>query len=140
LVKGESDILRETSGPSAALPTVEKFAAARWWHLEARLALGSLRFAAGQADAGIAALREANRLDIYDGRAWSGIAEIELERGRGEAALAAQFEAMERQPDEPRQYVALANILAKLGRKDEANAALKKAQLLALKAARGEKW
>lgn len=137
LVKGESDILRETASPAAALAPVEKFAAAHWWHLEAQIALGSLRFAAGESDAGIAALREASRLDIYDGRAFAGVAEIELARGRGEAALAAQFEAMERDPNQPRHYAALAGILEKLGRKDEANAAMKKAQLLAIKASRG---
>ncbi len=137
LVKGESDILRETTGPAAALPPVEKFAAAHWWHFEAQIALGNLRFAAGQPEAGIDALRQASRLDLYDGRSLSGIAEIELARNRPDAALAAQFEAMERDPDQPRHYAALAGILEKMGRKEEANAALKKAQLLALKAARG---
>jgi len=137
LVKGESDILRETAGPAAALPPVATFAAAHWWHFDAQVTLGALRFAAGESDAGIAALLQASRLDLYDGRALAGVAEIELTRGRAEAALRAQLEAMERDPDQPRQYTALAGILEKLGRNAEANAALQKARTLAVKAAQG---
>lgn len=137
LVKGESDLLRERDGPHAALPPVVAFAAAHWWHGEAQITLGALRFAAGEPEAGIAALRRASRLDIHDGRAFNGIAEIELARDRAEAALAAQFTAMERDPGQPRQYAALARILEKLGRPAEAKAALHKAQILALEATRG---
>ena len=137
LVKGESDILRETAGPAAALPPVATFAAAHWWHFDAQIALGALRFAVGESDAGIAALQQASRLDLYDGRALAGVAEIELARGRADAALEAQLAAMERDPDQPRQYTALAGILEKLGRNAEANAALQKARTLAVKAAQG---
>ena len=56
------------------------------------MTLGRLRFAAGQLDAAIDAFRQASRLDIYDGRALSGVAEFELERGRPDAALQAQLE------------------------------------------------
>lgn len=137
LAKGESDLLRDTAGPAAALPVVAEYAARRWWHYDAQFALGALHFAAGQSDAGITALQNASRLDIHDGRAFSAIAEIELARERPEAALAAQLAAMEREPDSPRHYIALASILEKLGRRAEANAALKKAQLLTFEAARG---
>ena len=137
LVRSESDLLRESAGPAAALPPVVAFAAAHWWHFEAQVTLGMLRFAAGESDAGIAALQQASRLDIYDARALSGVAEIELARDRADAALEAQLAAMERDPDQPRLYVALAGILEKLGRKAEAGAALRKAQLLALEATRG---
>jgi tetratricopeptide (TPR) repeat protein len=137
LVKGESDLLRLVSGPEAALPPVAEFAAAHWWHFDAQMTLGALRFAAGQSDAGIAALQQASRLDIYDARALAGVAEIELARDRAEAALEAQLLAMERDPDQPRQYAALAGILEKMGRKAEASAALRKAQMLALEAKRG---
>jgi tetratricopeptide (TPR) repeat protein len=136
LVKFESDLIGEKSNPAAAIPAVANFAEAHWWHFDAWVTLGRLRFAAGESDAAIAAMRHASRLDIYDGRALAGIAQIESERGRPEAALAVQLEAMERDPDQPGQYVALAGILEKLGRKDEANAALRKAQLLAVEARR----
>ncbi len=137
LVKGESELLRTSAGPAAALPLVAGFAAQHWWHLDAQITLGALHLAAGQHDAGIAALQHASRLDIYDGRPFTGIAEIELARDRAGAALEAQLAAMEREPDQPRQYAALAGILEKLGRKAEAGAALRKAQLLALEAGRG---
>jgi len=136
LVKTESGLLRETAGPAAAIPLVEAFAAAHWWLYDAQTTLGALRFAAGQADAAIAALRDASRLDIYDGRALAGVAEIENSRGRSEVALEVQLQAMERDPGQPKHYAELAAILEKLGRKDEANGALRKAQLLTLEARR----
>jgi tetratricopeptide (TPR) repeat protein len=137
LVKMESELRRETDGPAAATPLVEEFAAAHWWHYDAQSTLGALRFAAGQADAAIAALRVASRLDIYDGRALAGVAEIENARGRSAVALEVQLEAMERDPGQPRHYTELAAILEKLGRKEDAAAALRKAQVLALEARRG---
>jgi len=136
LAKGESDLLRESGGAAAALPVVAEYAARRWWHYEAQLALGSLHFAAGQPAVAIAALQNASRLDIHDGRALSAIAEIELARDRPESALTAQLAAMEREPDRPRHYLVLAGILEKLDRRAEAGAALRKAQLLTLEAAR----
>jgi tetratricopeptide (TPR) repeat protein len=137
LVKGEAELLRETAGPPAALPLVAAFAGAHWWHLDAQSTLGALYYAAGEPDAATATLREASRLDIYDGRALGGIAEIESARGRPEAALAILLEAMQRDPGHPAQYAALAGILEKLGRKEEASAALRKAQFLAAEALRG---
>ena len=98
LVKCESELLRETTGPASALPLVTDYAAAHWWHYDAQATLGALRFAAGQPDAAIAAFRAASRLDIYDGRALAGVAQIENTRGHGEAALEAQFQAMDARP------------------------------------------
>jgi protein O-mannosyl-transferase len=136
LVKTEGGLLRETAGPAAAIPLVEGFSATHWWHYDAQATLGALRFAAGQADAAIAALHEASRLDLYDGRALAGVAEIENSRGRSDVALEVQLQAMERDPGQPKHYAELAAILDKLGRKDEASAALRKAQVLAVEARR----
>ena len=136
LVKYDSEIRRETQGPAAAIPAVERFAAAHWWHLDSWMTLGSLRFAVGEPEPAIAALRHASALDIYDGKPLSGIAEIELGRGRPQAALDADLDAMERSPGEPREYVALAAALEKLGRKDEASAAMRRALQLADEARR----
>lgn len=130
LVRAESELLREAGGPGSAIPLVEAFALAHWWHMDARLALGTLLFAAGRSDEAIDALRLASRLDIYDSRSFNGIAEVEMARGRPEAALEAQLTAMDRDPDQPRQYAFLAGVLDKLGRKEEAAAALRKAQIL----------
>ncbi|MDR3404261.1 MAG: hypothetical protein P4L99_17315 [Chthoniobacter sp.] len=137
LVKSESELLRGTVGPAAAIPLVQEFAATHWWHYDAQATLGALRFAAGEPDAAITALRAASTLDIYDGRALAGVAEIENSRGRSDVALDVQLQAMERDPGQPKHYAELASILDKLGRKNEANAALHKAQLLTLEAQRG---
>jgi Flp pilus assembly protein TadD len=52
------------------------------------------------------------------------IAAINLEQDRLDAACDAQRHAVRRQPDQPRQYFLLADILKKMGRDDEARAAL----------------
>ncbi|MEI9897117.1 MAG: hypothetical protein WDN28_25455 [Chthoniobacter sp.] len=57
LVKAESELLRGTAGPAAAIPLVQEFAAAHWWHYDAQAPSGGLRFAAGEPDAAITALR-----------------------------------------------------------------------------------
>jgi Flp pilus assembly protein TadD len=100
------------------------------------MTLGGLRFGGGEPDAAITALRHASLLDIYDGKPLSGVAEIELARGRLPAALDAELDAMARSPEEPRGYAVLAAILERLGRKGEAAAALRRAQNLAEEALR----
>lgn len=137
LAKAEAEIVRETSGPQAAIPIVAAFAGSHWWHYDAQSTLGGLEFAAGQADAAVATLRAASRLDIYDGRALAGVAEIENSRGHSDVALQVQLEAMDRDPGQPTHYAELAVILDKLGRKAEAAAALHKAQALATASLRG---
>ena len=136
LVKYESEIRREMQSPAAATPAVERFASAHWWHLDSWMTLGGLRFGGGEPDAAITALRHASLLDIYDGKPLSGVAEIELARGRLPAALDAELDAMARSPEEPRGYAVLAAILERLGRKGEAAAALRRAQNLAEEALR----
>jgi tetratricopeptide (TPR) repeat protein len=137
LVKTESELLRETSGPAAAIPEVADFAATHWWHYDAQSTLGALRFAAGDNDGAIVDFRAASRLDVYDGRALAAVAEIENTRGRSDVALEVQLEAMDRDPNQPKHYAELALILDKLGRKSEAGAAMRKAQMLGLEIPRG---
>ncbi|HSI14935.1 MAG TPA: tetratricopeptide repeat protein [Chthoniobacter sp.] len=131
LVKAQAELLRETAGATAGIPSVEQFAARHWWHYDAQSTLGAMRFAAGQPDAAINDFRAASRLDIYDGKALAAIAEIENSRGRSNVALEVQAEAMDRDPGQPKHYAELAAILEKLGRKEEAMASLRKAQALA---------
>jgi tetratricopeptide (TPR) repeat protein len=131
LVKAEAELTREASGPATAIPIVESFAAAHWWHYDANFTLGTFRFSAGQPDAAISAFRAASRLDVYDGRALAAVAEIETSQGRPQIALEVQAEAMDRDPDQPKHYIELAAILEKLGRKSEATAAMRRAQALA---------
>jgi len=52
------------------------------------------------------------------------LALIRLGQNRLEEAVRIQRHAIARQPDQPSQYVLLSNILEKLGRNDEARAAL----------------
>jgi protein O-mannosyl-transferase len=61
LVRAESELIRETSGPGAAIPLVADFAAAHWWHYDAQSTLGALLFGAGQSDAAISAFRAVSR-------------------------------------------------------------------------------
>ncbi|HEY8835266.1 MAG TPA: hypothetical protein VIM09_06740, partial [Chthoniobacterales bacterium] len=51
-------------------------------------------------------------------------------QNRLDAACKTQRRAVARQPDQPRQYLLLSDILEKMGRHDEAQAALAQVQLL----------
>jgi Flp pilus assembly protein TadD len=124
IISFESELLRRTKGPAAALPLVEKFARNNWWHYRAALALGRLYAEKGDAERANAALRHASRLDIHDATALNLIAAMRVRQNRLEEACRAQRRAVARQPDQPRQYVMLSNILEKMGRTDEAQAAI----------------
>jgi Flp pilus assembly protein TadD len=52
------------------------------------------------------------------------IALIKLRQNHLEEAFRAQSRAVSRQPEQPSQYILLSNILEKMGRADEARAAL----------------
>jgi tetratricopeptide (TPR) repeat protein len=114
----------------AALPGIERYAAAHWWHEDAWMTLGLLRVAAGDAQAGIEALHHAGRLDIYNPKPFANIALIELTRNRPAAACEAQQIAVARDPDQPSRYLILAELLERLGRKEAAEAALRRADEL----------
>jgi tetratricopeptide (TPR) repeat protein/uncharacterized membrane protein len=124
LISLESELLRKTHGPDAALPNVEAFARDNWWHIEAQLALGKLYSEKGELARAEAAFRQASRLDIHDVSALNQIALLSVNQRRFEDAYATQRRAIARQPDEPRQYLILSDILGKMGRTAEAQAAL----------------
>ena len=130
LVEYQAALRVRSIGAAAALPEVERVAAARWWHLDAWLTLAELRAEAGDPDAAVRDLAHAARLDLYDARPFATLARIELERGRADAAIEAQCEAIARQPGEPSRYLALAAIFEKLGRRQQAEAAVLKARAL----------
>src|ERR1700730_14181627 len=136
LISFESEILRKTQGPDDALHLVEDFAHDNWWHYGAALALGRLYAQKGDADLADAALRRASWLDVHDTEALRLIVLMRLRQNRLDEAFRTQRRAVARQPDEPRQYILLSDILEKMGRSAEARAALAKAsQLRALVAA-----
>jgi Flp pilus assembly protein TadD len=61
---------------------------------------------------------------VYDVKALNFLAEMRMRENRLDEACAAQRRAVARQPDQPRQYTLLSNILDKMGRGDEARAAI----------------
>src|SRR4029077_3074038 len=78
----------------------------------------------GDVDAAEAQLQRASWLDVHDAEALRLIAQMRLRQNRLDEAFRAQRRAVARQPDEPRQYLLLSTILERLGRDDEARAAL----------------
>jgi tetratricopeptide (TPR) repeat protein len=136
LAEYEATLLLRSGDLPAALMVVEPYAAACWWHLDAWLMLGELRAESGAASAALLALRHATRLDLYDPRPLTAIARLELMRGRGDAAIEAQSEAIRRQPRQAECYFTLAAIFEQLGRRGEAEAAVRHAQSLGPLAAR----
>lgn len=123
LISFESELLRELHGATAALPVVQDFAQRNWWHAAAAVALGKLYSEAGNVPEAEAAFRHASRLDIYGVEALNLLALLEVQHNRLEAAFATQGRAVSRQPDQPRQYLLLSDILEKMGRSDEARTA-----------------
>ena len=124
VIRLESELLRETQGPDAALRLVENFAHDNWWHYGAALALGRLYAEKGDAIRAEAALRHASWLDLHDADALRDIALMRLRQNRLDDAFGIQQRAIARQPDEPRQYILLSEILKKMGRDEKARAAL----------------
>jgi len=132
IIRFEADVLRQTRGPDAGIPLVEAFVHDNWWHYGAAIALGQLYAEKGDVPRAEAALSHASWLDVHDAEALSLIAAISLRQNRFEEAYRAQCRAVARQPDQPRQYVLLSNILEKMGRAGEARDAL--AEVARLKA------
>lgn len=124
LVSYESELRRETEGPEAALSLVEDFVRENWWHYGAAVALGRLYAQKNDIARADAALSHASWLDVHDADALHLIALIKVRQNHLEEAFCAQRRAISRQPDQPSQYILLSNILEKMGRTDEARAAL----------------
>ena len=124
LASYEGELLRENEGPGAAQHLVEDFARRNWWHYGAALALGRIYAEKGQVAQAIEALTRASRLDLHEVEALNLLAQISLRQHRLQDAYLAQRKATDRQPDAPRQYVLLSDILEKMGRPGEAHDAL----------------
>jgi tetratricopeptide (TPR) repeat protein len=132
LVSYEAELVRRLRGPEAALPLMREFADHHWWHIGAFMALGRLWGEQGDAAKAESALRHASWLDVHDAESLNLIATMQVYQNRMEAACETQRRAVARQPDQPRQYLLLSDILEKMGRHDEAKAA--QAQVAALHA------
>ena len=121
LVSSESELLREQHDQKRPLQLVRKFAAKNWWHYNAALALGRLYVQAGDNENAARALQHASDLDIHEVVALDLIARLRLGQNRLEDAFRAQKRAVARQPDAPRQYALLSDILSRMGRKTAAD-------------------
>lgn len=124
LISFESEVLRQLHGPAAALPSVEAFARDNWWHSGAAIAKGKLYSELGRYEDAEKAFRHASRLDLGAVDALNLITLLNLRQNHLDVAVAAQRSAISRQPDQPRQYLILSDVLEKMGRHDEAQAAL----------------
>jgi tetratricopeptide (TPR) repeat protein len=120
----EAEVLRLNQGPDAAIHLIEKFASDNWWHHGAALALGHLYAQKNDAQHAETELRLASWLDVHDAEALRLVALIRISESRLDEAAQIQRRAIARQPDQPSQYVLLSNILEKMGRNEEAHAAL----------------
>ena len=130
LAKMQSEILRRTRGPEAALPVIQEFADKNWWQYSAHLALGKLKAQQGDVPAALAALTHASRLDIRETEALNLIARIQLGEKDFVAALGTQRRAVSRQPDQPSQHMLFSEVLMQMGRTEQARKARERAQLL----------
>jgi tetratricopeptide (TPR) repeat protein len=124
LISFESELRRVNEGPDAAIPIVEQFLRANWWHHGAVLALGHLYAQKNDPERAEAELRLASWLDVHDAESLRLIALMRVNEKRFDEAVQIQRRAIARQPDQPSQYLLLSNILEKMGREDEARAAL----------------
>jgi tetratricopeptide (TPR) repeat protein len=124
LISLESEILRRTEQLDAALRLVENFTHDNWWHYGAAVALGRLYAQRGDTVRAEAALHRAIWLDVHDAEALRLMVMIRMHQNRLDEAFRMQQRAIARQPDEPRQYILLSEILEKMGRDGEAHAAL----------------
>lgn len=132
LVSFQAELLRRTQGAAAAFPLVQKFAKDNWWHCEASIALGRLFCEMGDVAHAEDAWRRASWLDVHDVEAFNLTAQMDVRLGRFGDAIKVQRRALSRQPGQPRQYLILSDILEKMGRPEEARAAL--AQVSEMKA------
>ena len=124
IVSLEAELLRQMKGPAAAFQLVADFSRDHWWHYGARLALGRLYAEAGDAEHAVQILRDASWLDLHEVEALNLIARVRLRQHRFDDACRAQKRAVARQPDAPRQYILLSDILEKMGRTDAAKEAI----------------
>src|SRR5213592_3106085 len=120
LISLESELLRRTQGPLPALCLIENYTRQNWWHHAAWLAEGQLYAENNDVAQSTRALRYAALLDVHDVQALNLLAAISVRQNKLEQACATQRRAIAREPNQPRQYLMLAEILDKMGRTSEA--------------------
>jgi len=126
----QAQMIRETKGAARALPVVENFVREHWWHAGASITLGGLFLETGNLLQAEEAFRHASILDVHDAAALNLMALLSVHQNKLEEACKTQRRAVARQPDQPRQYLLLSDILSKMGRGEEARAALAQVEQL----------
>ncbi len=130
VVSLEAETLRGAQNSARARELVADFVRHHWWHYDASLALGRLYANDGDVEDAITALRQASRLDVHEVEALNLIAEMRLHQNRFDEACRTQRLAVARQPDAPRQYLLLSDILEKMGQPAEARVAIEQGMRL----------
>ena len=102
----------------------QEFVKDNWWHREASIALGRLFSEMGDVAGAEDAWRRASWLDVHDAEALNLMALLSVRQNKLEDACRTQRRAVARQPDQPRQYLLLSDILSKMGRVEEARETL----------------
>ncbi len=128
LVREKARILQHASRLPEATALVAGFAREHWWHYEAAMVLGRLLLEQGETAPALVSLRHAALLDIHGSEPFKLIAQVELRRRNPAEAYDAEMRAIGRDPDQPTQFTMLSAILEQLGRKPEADAALRRAE------------
>ena len=128
LIKLESEVLQAEKRNAEAISILQEFCRTHWWHLSATVALGNGYLEEGRFSEAAATLQLASKLDVHDAESLNLIALMHLRQNRLEDAYEIQRRAVSRQPEQPRQYLLLADILGKMGRNDEARDALAQVQ------------
>jgi tetratricopeptide (TPR) repeat protein len=130
LISFEAELLREISGPAGALSIVHEFTREHWWHCGASIALGRIYSEMGEVAKAEEAFRQASWLDVHDAEALDLMALLSVRQNKFEDAVRTQRRAVARQPDQPTQYLLLADILQKMGREEEARQTLEEVSRL----------
>ncbi|MEY2489142.1 MAG: protein O-mannosyl-transferase [Verrucomicrobiota bacterium] len=124
LVRFQAQMIREIEGPASALPIVKSFVREHWWHAGASITLGGLFLEVGDLSQAEETFRHASWLDVHDAEALNLMALLSVRQNKLEDACKTQRRAVARQPDQPRQYLLLSDILTKMGRTEEARETL----------------
>ncbi len=124
LICSETELLRRNDEIDKSLGIILPFAQAHWWNYNSHLALGRLYAQRGENDLAVATLRHASLLDVHETEALNLVAMIKFRENHLNDAIAVQEKAVARQPDEPKQYLLLSDLLTKAGRTGEAHLAL----------------
>jgi Flp pilus assembly protein TadD len=120
IIRFESEVLRETKGPDAALCLVAQFTRDNWWHHGANVSLGRLLWEKGDQDSAVSSFQFASWLDVHEVEALNLLVAVDIQQNRLDDARVVQERAVSRQPDEPRQYLLLSDILQRMNRTEEA--------------------